>query len=797
MTKDIKSLLSGKSIIIYLIGHCSQTESEVKVLSFVNPNCVRTTTLILLLLPVSLIAQSVKISGVVRSSDQDNLPLAHIVVLPDSITSVSDKTGNFSVLVSPGEKKLILSFTGYESHVQSLTVHRDTVLTIHLQPKINQLQEVVIVSNPDLQTALFESTRSGTNLLRQDDITNIPVLGGEADMIKVLQLMPGTLRGVEGSSDLFVRGGAADQNLVLLDDATVYNTSHLFGFVSVFNPDILQTVEAVNGGFPADMGGRLSSILDVRSNTGIADKTVVSGDVGLIASRLYVEQPIIEDKASIWVAGRRTYIDKVVRLIDETLPYFFYDLNAKISLRPSPRDEVALSFYTGEDILELFRDRNNDGEGFLTTYEAGNSTQTLSWRRKLTESWYSSVSLLRTSFQYEVLNEFRDNRMVAFSDIRDVGARFNVANNALRNNAAAKFGVDWTRHSVSPSVVNASGRFSELLSDNPAQGRTTHELAFYGLYEWNLSSRWLINTGLRTSLAIADSKIYGVPEPRVSARYKLSHSEALKFNYSRMAQYMHRVSNSAVTSPTDVWYPVTDSIRPQTAHQFSAVWQRTFTQPKLFISAEVYYKYMDNLVGFEEGTNLFFNTEFESKLVQGKGSAYGLELLVRKESGKLTGWISYTLSRTSRQFDALNNSLWFPSRYDRRHNGALVAQYALHNRWSVSMVWEYISGSRFTPVIGQYVVTAPSSTGIDLLPVYAPVNSVKLSDTHRLDLGIKFKSKPNRKFRYEWFAGVYNVYNRSNPVGITIEQDEADGSLSYEQPGLFGLLPFVSYGFKF
>jgi outer membrane receptor protein involved in Fe transport len=241
---------------------------------------------------------------------------------------------------------------------------------------------------------------------------------------------------------------------------------------------------------------------------------------------------------------------------------------------------------------------------------------------------------------------------------------------------------------------------------------------------------------------------------------------------------------------------VTDKINPQRAHQWTFGWQRSFLDNKIFLSAEAYYKSMQNLIGYEEGTNLFLNTDFQSKLIQGKGRAYGLELLLRKDLGKFTGWISYTLSWSWRQFNEVNQGQWFPSRYDRRHNGAVVAQYALNKRWAVSMVWEYISGARFTPVVGQYIVFAPTLTGVDLIPIYSGLNQVNLANSHRLDAGVKFKSKPTRKYRWEWFVGVYNAYNRANPIGININRDDATGELRYEQPGLFGLIPFMSYGFK-
>ncbi len=750
---------------------------------------------VLLFLPFIGWGQLISIQGNVKDASLEILPFAHIMILPDTLVALSDEKGNFSLKVKPGEKIIQVSYTGYETDTHSLIVNSDTTIFFVLEPGVNQLTEVVIKSDR-YREELFNSTRSGTQIIGQKDINAIPVLGGEADLIKTLQLLPGTIRGVEGSSDLFVRGGAADQNLVLLDDAPIYNTSHLFGFLSVFNPDILDKVEAINGAFPAQYGGRLSSILDVKTNSEVAQQTHLSGDIGLIATRLYLEQPIVKDKASFWIAGRRTYVDQVVKVVKQELPYFFYDLNGKLILKPSVRDDVLISFYSGEDILDLFRDRNGDGDGFLTRFSSGNSSQSLQWKHKGMAGWKTQTSLLRSKYRYNITNVFEDNELLATSDIEDWGARVIARKDSIGNrNFSLATGLDWTRHVVSPNVLNTSGTISELLKSSETSGRIANEFAVFAETEWSPATRWRLSGGVRGSMAIVKGKNYCTPEPRLAARYTLFENQNLKFSYSRMAQYMHRISNSAVSSPTDIWYPVTDSIQPQTSHQVSAAWQRSLPTKNISFSVEGYYKSMSQLIGYEEGTNLFLNTDFESKLIQGRGRAYGFEFLVRKESGKLTGWISYTLSWSWRQFDEVNQGKWFPSRYDRRHNGAIVAQYALHKRWAVSAVWEFISGSRFTPVIGQYIVFAPTLTGVDLIPVYSGINEVKLANTHRLDLGIKFKSKPEKKFQWQWFAGVYNGYNRANPIGINIEQ-QPDGSLKYEQPGLFGLLPFISYGFK-
>jgi len=754
---------------------------------------VRRIIFLLILVPWAAVAQ-VTLRGTVKDATTQ-LPSAHVLVLPDSILTLTDKNGIFTINLKPGNLTLRISYAGYQSFRTSFLLTNDSTLSVVLLPHAKELNEVVIKADRDREE-LFQSTRSGTQVIGQKDINAIPVLGGEADLIKTLQLLPGTLRGVEGSSDLFVRGGAADQNLVLLDGAPVYNTSHLFGFLSVFNPDALDKVHAINGAFPAQYGGRLSSILDVQTTSALANQTHLSGDIGLIASRLYFEQPIVKDKASFWIAGRRTYIDQVVRAIGEELPYYFYDLNGKLILKLTKRDQILLNHYHGDDILDLFRDGNNDGDGFLTRFSSGNSSQSLQWKHHFSTRWKSESTLFRSKYKYNITNSFEENELLATSDIEDIGAKLIFRRDSIGNKSASLItGAEWTSHYVSPNVVNTVGTIAEILESSASTGKNANELSAFAEYEWSPAQKLRINTGMRVSSAFVSNKNYLFPEPRVSARYALSEKESLKFGYSRMAQYLHRISNSAVSSPTDIWYPVTDIIRPQTAHQVSLALQRSLPNQSLSFSAEGYYKSMNNLIGYEEGTNLFLNTDFESSLIQGRGNAYGLEFLFRKESGKLTGWVSYTLSWARRQFDQVNQGEWFYSRYDRRHNGAVVAQYAFTKRWSVSTVFEFISGSRFTPVLGQYVVFAPTLTGVDLIPIYSGINEVKLANTHRLDVGIKWRSQPGKKFQWQWFAGVYNSYNRANPIGISIEQDEA-GALRYEQPGLFGLLPFISYGFK-
>lgn len=754
---------------------------------------------ILLALPAFVsLAQKVTVSGDVKErGSSQTLPLAHILVLPDSVNAVADNAGKFSITIDPGNKTFFVSYVGYTTLKQNIRAHRNTTVEFTLEPSVNELDEVIVNSTRSANEDMLKSTRSSTNVITADDIGAIPVLGGEADVIKTLQLLPGTVRGVEGSSDLFVRGGAADQNLVLLDGATVYNTSHLFGFLSVFNPDVVSKVESINGAFPAQYGGRLSSILNVSTRNTIPERTHASADIGIIATRLFIEQPLVKNKASVWLSGRRTYIDQVMKLVNIDMPYYFYDLNGKILFNPTSRDKLELSHYSGDDRLDYLRDRNGDGVGQTTGYHSGNSTQTFRWDRDYGNSWHHEASLFHTSYRYDVHSSFGPNEILAFSDIRDLGMKFQAGNDSLAHDGSLYMGSEIIHHTLSPNVVNTSGTISELLKSSSSRGRLATEAAAFIQYEMQPAPRIRVSAGIRGSAAVVNNKTYFNPEPRLAVRYMLDEQSSIKASYSRMAQYLHRVSSSAISSPTDIWYPVTDSIKPQVADQVGIAYQRNIPSYNTMFSVEAYYKKMYQLVGYEEGTNLFFNTDFESSLIQGDGKAYGFEFLLRKQAGKFTGWINYTLSWSWRRYASINNGEWFHARYDRRHNGAVVLQYAFAKRWAVSAVWEYISGSRFTPVIGQYAITSPSLSGIDLIPVYAPINSVKLSDAHRLDLGIKYKSRPGNFLQWQIFAGVYNAYNRANPVGMLVSTDEATGQLKYQQPGLFGLLPFISYGIRF
>ena len=752
----------------------------------------------LLILPLSVLGQDYQLRGVVSGQSELRLSSAHVKVVGTGKTFATDKNGEFSAQVPAGQMILEVSYTGYELLHRSLELVGDTVIYLTLTSKVEQLDEVVVATARYRQSDQLQTTRMSSVTITGAEINSIPVLGGEADLLKTIQLLPGVSKGVEGSTDIFVRGGAADQNLVLLDGAPVYNTGHLFGFLSVFNPDFLSSVESMNGAFPAEYGGRLSSILDVHTKSAFADRTQVKGNVGMIASRLMVDQPIVRDKLSVSVAGRRTYVDQVVRLLGESMPYHFYDLNAKVAWRPSLNDRVEFTHYSGDDVLNFIpgATRNRRLQNTNANFTIGNSSQTLRWDKQLPAGWSTTLMAYRSKFRYTIDNRYEDSRLFTSSDIEDLGGKWIVSSDSLAG-LSLRGGIDLVRHQVSPNIISTTGEIAELLESSTTEARRAWEVSAFSQVNGGFKKRWRWSLGIRVSSAFLEQKTYINPEPRISLRYALNDQTTIKASYSRMAQYLHRVSSAAVAFPTDIWYPVTDQVKPQRSDQWSLALQHYLPQAGVFLSVEGYYKTLDNLIGYREGANLFVKRDFEEQLVQGEGRSYGTELLVKKETGRLTGWISYTLSWSERRFDELNGGEWFYARYDRRHNIAVVGNYRFARKWSFSAVWEFISGSRFTPIVGRYTVPAPSLAGVSLIPVYAPLNSVKLADTHRLDLGIKFKpSRIGKRFQGEWFFGVYNVYNRATPVAIAIVAN-GDGTFRYEQPGVFGFLPFISYGFTF
>ncbi len=743
-------------------------------------------------------AQSILVKGIlVDDKSKQPLPFANIQILPKNKVYSTDSLGKYQLIIDPSSDTIAFSFIGYESK-RFPGAELLEQMVISLKSSTTTLDAVEITGNRTVIIEQFENIRQSKQTLKQEAIMQLPSLGGEPDFIKVLTLLPGVTQGVEGSSDLFIRGGAADQNLVLMNGATVYNTGHLFGFLSVFNPATIGEVNLMTGGFPAEYGGRLSSIIDIRSKKLNNDQVEAENGIGLISSRASIQIPLIKDKLAVQVAVRRTYADQVAQLADVDLPYFFYDLNMNLDWQISDKTRIQYGFYSGEDVLSFSSERDEEvvGDEAGTEFTIGNAINTLTVSSEIAD-WYLNTDIYLSSFDYNVNSFFQDNFLKVASEIQEVGITQKFGR-SLTDQDQLHLGFSSVHRTVDPNLINSGGQVSEVFPDSEGEDREMLESALFGDWEFE-RGRLKGIVGLRMSAAFLDNANYFQPEPRISLRYSLKEHWALKASYTRMSQYIHRVSSSSFALPTDIWYPVSADIKPQTADQFTLGISRLIEPVGISLSSEIYYKQMRNLMEFKEGTNLILNNDFEEALLQGDGNSYGIEYLARRDVGRLKGWLSYTLSWTNRQFAELNKGNTFPARYDRRHNVSLVSNYELNDRWSFSMVWEFISGARFTPIIGYYAVPNSAVTGVDLIPQYPDRNQIKLADSHRLDFSIilKGRKKTNRKWQGDWHFSIYNAYNRATPVAINIEYDEITGTYSYEQPGILGLLPSISYNFKF
>jgi hypothetical protein len=755
----------------------------------------------------SVYSQYVISGKVTDKSSGEDIPYAAVSIKGTTTGVMTNDYGFYSLTVDKkyikeGKVVIVFSFVGYKKIEKEVELTSDVKLNVRLETQGTQLKGVEITADATTEKENLRSTEMSTTKVQVRDIKYIPAIAGESDILKVMQLLPGVTGGAQGSASLFVRGGDADQNLVLLDEATVYNVGHLFGFFSVFNSDAISDVTMIKGAFPPNYGGRLSAILDVRMKEGNSNEFHGAGGIGLLSSRIMFEGPVIKDKMSFLVSARRTYIDKVFQMVGMEIPYYFYDINAKMNYRISDDDRLFYSFYYGNDVLsfdenDVAPDDSTDEDLALNFgFILGNITNTLRWNHIYNSKLFSNISLVVTNFDYKINGSFEQNKVFINSNIMDVGIKADY--DYFKNNTNhIKFGGSLISHNFRPNVVSTSGDIASLLKSSKGKKMFTQEFALYAQSDKDLGGQWKINYGLRFSGSFVKNKIYAGLEPRVAVRYLVSENNSLKASYSRMKQYIHRVSSSTVALPTDLWYPVAAKVKPQIADQVALGYSHLFAKHNISFEFEVFYKKMQNLIEYREGANLILNDNFEDELLQGRGKAYGAEMLLRKRRGRFNGWVSYTLSKTTRYFDELNKGKPFPSKYDRRHNFAIVMNYELTERWVFSAVWVYQTGSRFTAQIGQYIMPNPSMTDIDIVPVYTDRNAVEMAPSHRLDLNITLKSKKERKFKSEWSFGCYNLYNRAQPYRVEVVPNDSGTGYKYVQPGLFGFIPSIAYNFNF
>lgn len=793
-------------------------------------------TLFILLTVFTLTAQEKStLSGTITDANTGETIIGAKVFFPELRQGVATNNYGFYSITVPADSHTVeFRVTGMETKIMRLDLSKDLVLNVEMGGEVQEFEEVIVNAKADENT---NSTQMGQIDLDIAEIKTLPAFMGEVDIIKTIQLLPGVSSAAEGGQGFYVRGGGPDQNLVLLDEAVVYNAAHLFGFFSVFNADAVKSVNLIKGGMPANFGGRMSSVLEVNMNEGNNKGFHIKGGIGAISSRFTVEGPIKKDRGSFVVSGRRTYIDLIMKAaIPDDSPfagssYFFYDMNLKLNYKLSDKDKLYFSGYYGKD---LFSYANKEDE-FDVDMPWGNGIMALRWNRILNDKLFMNVTSTFTDYQFSFLSAQDEFRFSLNSGIRDYGGKidFSYFPNARHR---IKWGADYKFHTFTPISVSAE-QDTIVFDTGLAQKLKSHESAIYVLDEFDVTENLRVNAGLRYTtyqfvgpftryvkgdgISTQDTTIvynkgdliqfYHGLEPRISSRWMLKDRSSIKAGFSYNYQFVHLTSLSAVSLPTDIWYPSTDIAKPQIGWQASVGYFRNFMKNMLETSVEVYYKQLKNLIAYEEGAlpgdNVNDNTD--NLLVFGTGYSYGVELFVKKTYGKFTGWVGYTLSKTDRIFPDLNNGNKFPAKYDRRHDLSVVASYKLNSRWVFSSAFIYATGNTLTLPTSWYVHDQ------DLLFNYGQRNSTRMAPYHRLDISATWYSKEykeytdpttgetvkkKKKFRSNWAFSIYNVYNRANPFFLYVDNDgdflQGNFEITVKQVTLFPIIPSVTWNFE-
>lgn len=779
--------------------------------------------------------KKVTLSGFVTSGITGEALISARIYIPSIKKGVlSNNYGFYSLTVPPGEYTIEYRFTGLENSIIVLDLQEATELDVAIGSKTQKLEEVQVNAKKGENV---NSTKIGQIELEVDKIKTLPAFMGEVDVIKIIQLLPGVNSATEGGQGFYVRGGGPDQNLVLLDEATVYNAAHLFGFFSVFNVDAIKNVNLIKGGMPAKYGGRMSSVLEVNMNDGNSKEFKVKGGLGAISSRVTLEGPINKGKGSFIASARRTYIDVIMKAaIPDTSPfagssYFFYDFNFKANYRLGKKDKVYLSGYYGKDKFTF----GNTEDDFTVRMPWGNGIVSARWNHLFSNKLFMNVTATMTDYLFSFGSEQDEFRFALESGIRDYGTKvdFSYFPNPRHR---VKWGVNYTYHIFTPTSVSAS-QAETVFDTGLAQRLFSHESGAYIQDEFDVTDKFRINAGLRYStfhhvgpftryikddISNPDStmqynrgdliQFYDGWEPRITARYTVGKSSSIKAGYTYNYQYVHLTSLSAVSLPTDIWFPSTDIAKPQEGFQVNLGYFQNFKDDRWETSVELYYKGLKNLIEYADGAlpsdNVNDNTD--NLLIFGTGYSYGAEFFIKKAIGKFTGWIGYTWSKTERVFPEINNGNPFPSKYDRRHDASLVMSYKLSDRWTFGSAFVYATGNTLTLPTSFYIQNQ------DLLFNYGARNSTRMAPYHRLDLSATLYSKPTKekydpvtdrtvqvpkKFRSNWNFSVYNLYNRANPFFLYVDNDgdlvQGDFKITVKQVTLFPIIPSVTWNFEF
>lgn len=749
------------------------------------------------------------LSGTVKDKKTGELLIGTVVRIAEikSAGAASNEYGFYSITIPEGDYTMIVSMLGYQSITEKIALHQDVRKDIFMGDTAKAM-EVVTISD-ERKDANVTDPQMGAQKLDIKELNKIPVLFGEKDILKTIQLLPGIKSGGDGGSGFFVRGGAADQNLILLDEAPVYNASHLLGFFSTFNSDAIKDVTVYKGNAPAQYGGRLSSVLDVKMNDGNNQRFHVGGGIGLISSKLMLEGPIVKNKGSFIITGRRTYADMFLKLsANETTKnssLYFYDLNLKANYQLNDRNRIFLSGYFGRDKL-----------GLANTFgiDWGNATGTIRWNHFLTDRLFSNTSLIFSNYSYKISISASTATFDITSKIRDYNLKHEYQFFVNTKNTV-RFGINSIYHTMTPGQITAT----EGSAINPIklQERFGLESAVYASDQWNATDRINVTFGARLSAfnalgagdfysfdqdgRVADTtsfasgkivKTYINVEPRISAGFIIDSSSSIKVSYARNAQNLHLLSNSVSTSPTDLWVMSSRIIKPEIADQYAIGYYRNFRDNTIEFSTEIYYKSMQNQVDYKNGANTQANELIEGELLFGEGRAYGVEFFVKKKYGKFNGWVGYTLSRSERRVDGINNGSWYPVKQDRTHDISIVAMYEITPKFSLAATWVFNTGSAVTFPSGKYMIDG------QVIFLYTERNGYRMPAYHRMDIGATWQNKKTEKFESSWNFSVYNLYGRENAYVITFREDPNDPSKTQAvQTSLFKFVPSVTYNFKF
>ncbi len=751
------------------------------------------------------------ISGYVsEQGSKENLPGVYVVIPKLKTGTSTNSYGFYSITLAQDSVEMIVSYVGYRSKKVNLYLNKNISLNFELAA--DQLEEVEVTAEQNYKVS--EDVQMSTIDIPIEQIKQIPALLGEKDVLKVIQLMPGVQKGSEGSSGIYVRGGGPDQNLIILDEAPVYNATHLFGFFSVFNGDALKSVELIKGGFPARYGGRLSSVIDLQMKDGNKEKIHGEAGIGIISSRLTLEGPIKKDKCSFLVSGRRTYIDA---LIYPFLPeknrggYYFYDFNAKLNYVFNDKDKLYLSGYFGRD--KFYFTSKQSGYENKSNLNWGNATGTLRWNHLFSSRLFSNASLIFTNYKLGIGSSDKygsdfftlDYR----STIRDLGFKYSFDFMPTPNHYI-RFGANSTWHYFLPQAIVIKSSSASQNTSNKSNAINTIESGIYIEDDWKITNNLRGNIGMRLSAFNSNGNNFFNPEPRASLRYLFKNDLSIKASYAMMNQYLHLLSNTGIGLPTDLWVPATNKVKPQQSQQVALGFAKDLPKQKLTVTIEGYYKEMKNVLSYKEGASFLQisdndeaeGTHWENNVTSGAGVSYGAEFFIQKKVGKFTGWIGYTLSWTTLKFDSLNFGKAFPARYDRRHDISVVGMYKINDHINISATWVYGSGNAITLPLASYVAS-PDFMASNLfqqsgqtVSYYGEKNSFRMAAYHRADIGIQFHKKLKRCERI-FELSFYNLYNRKNPFFYFAEYNQVQQKTVLMQISLFPILPSVSWTYKF